>query len=218
MIFGEEEAVKLFKKRLKTAGCEMDDVKKWTRELLAVKRQSQVTKKNYLMSYENLQTVESYMKTLQELLTGPKNWDRERLRELQFLYRELRKLRASYDHEFVVSKEDKEFHLIYDTICRMMNEFDGADDKRILLLSEVENLRALIREKLERDKPEPIALSYFYLRHKDDELINLPPESRLEKINEIYKNEFLKAIQAQTETAGMTGEELMQVIREVVGS
>jgi hypothetical protein len=218
MIFGEDEAVKLLKKKLKTAGCDMDNVKKWSRQLQAVKKQSQVTQKQYLASLENLETVENYMKELQELLTGSKSWDKEQLKELQFVNRELKKMRTSCDHEFVVSREDREFHLIYDTICRMIGGFDGADNERILLLSEVENLRALIKEKLEREKPEPIALAFFYLDHKDAELVNLPPERRLEKINEVYETEFLQSIRGQTASAGMSEDELVQVIHEVVGT
>jgi hypothetical protein len=217
MIFGEDEAVKLLKKKLKAAGCEMDEVKKWTRQLLAVKKQSQVTQKQYLTALENLETVENYMKELQELFTGKKTWSREQLKELQFMNRELKKLRTSCDHEFVVSREDKEFHLIYDTICRMLGGFKGADNERILLLSEIENLRALIKEKLERQKPQPIALAFFYLNHKDAELVNLPPEKRLAKINAIYDDEFLQSMRGKTASAGISEEELAQVIDEVVG-
>jgi hypothetical protein len=40
----------------------------------------------------------------------------------------------------------------------------------------------------------------------------------LEKINEIYETEFLQSIRGQTASAGMSEDELVQVIREVVGT
>jgi hypothetical protein len=217
MLFGEDEAIRQLKRKLQAHGCDAESVKKWGKQLLTVKRQLPGTWGQYQTSLANLRTIEVYMKKLQVRLSERKVWDRDTLKDIQATYRNMKKMSTSFDNEFVVSREDHEFHLIYDTICRLMDKFDGADDTRILLLSEVENILALIREKLDREMPDAVALSYFYLNHKDDELVSLPPESRLERITEVYENEFLKDVRMQTASGSMTSDELHQAIADAVG-
>jgi hypothetical protein len=217
MIFGEEEEIKQLKRRLQSAGCDADSVRKWAKQLQTVKKQLPGTWGQYQICHANLRTLEAYMKKLQGMLSGRRTWDRETLKTIQTMYRDLKKRSTSCDNEFVVSREDHEFHLVYDTICRLMDRFNGADDGRILLLSEVENILAMIRERLDREMPGAAELAYFYLNHKDEELVELPPERRLEKINTVYEEELLKPIERQTAAGAMTREELEQVIADAVG-
>ena len=54
-------------------------------------------------------------------------------------------MQNNFDHEFLVNKEDQEFHSTYDTILRLGMKALNASDQKLLLQSEIENLLALLK-------------------------------------------------------------------------
>lgn len=217
-MFGEDEEIKQLKSRLQQAGRDSDITKRWVKQLMGIKRQLPQVQKKYTDALENLMVVSEYVSELKEQLSGRKIWDKSSLRDLQDISKELKRIGNSYDNEFVVSREDREFHLIYDTIRRLLDKFGGADDERILLLSEVENLSALIKEKLEREKPDPVSLTFFYMDHRDEELVNLPPEVRLQKLTQVAEEEFYQPMYMQA--AGIEGygrNEIKALVNRIAG-
>lgn len=197
-MFGEDEEIRQLKKRLSVAGADMDIVKKWVKQLMSVKKQLPGVWGKYIECYEILKELACMMEAIKKMLCENKIWTKAEIRDLQEYAKEMKKIGTSYTHEFVVDKEDKEFNLIYVTIRRLVDKFDGTEENRILLLSEVENLEALIKEKLEREQPDSIALTVFYQTHKEEELESIPPEARLERILEVAEIEFYRPIYMQT--------------------
>ena len=92
-------------------------------------------------------------------------------------------MQNNFDHEFLVSKEDQEFHSTYDTILRLGMKALNASDQKLLLQSEIENLLALLKENLEKEEPKIEALTFYYQLGSDQELAQLPPAEKLEKLH-----------------------------------
>mgnify|MGYP000787048453 CR=1 FL=1 len=103
-------------------------------------------------------------------------------------------MQNNFDHEFLVSKEDQEFHSTYDTILRLGMKALNASDQKLLLQSEIENLLALLKENLEKEEPKIEALTFYYQLGSDQELAQLPPAEKLEKITYFYEHEFRQPI------------------------
>lgn len=217
-MFGEDEELKLLKAALKDAGCDADVIKRWSKQLLGIKKQMPAVVRRYEEAIMKLEEVSEYMQELKAMLSEKKYWDKGSLRDLQYIAKELKKIGTAYDHELVVSREDREFHLIYETIRRQIDKFEGANDARIYLLSEVENLSALIREKLARKKPNSIALTYFYSNYKEEELVDLPPEARILRIEQTAEQEFFGPIFAQlTGQRTENSDKIRALAQQVVG-
>ena len=108
--------------------------------------------------------------------------------------KDLRQMQNSFDHEFLVSKEDQEFHSTYDTILRLGTKALNAPDQKLLLQSEIENLLALLKENLEKEEPEIAALTFYYQFGSYQELAQLPPAEKLSKITYLYECEFRRPI------------------------
>jgi hypothetical protein len=110
-----------------------------------------------------------------------------------------------------VSQDDKDFYLTYQSILRLADSFDGKNDNRILLLSEVENLLGRLAENLEKEQPDPVRLTYFYYKHRDAELSELPAAGKLIRISNVYEEEFLQPLLDESEMHRvMTEEEFQQ--------
>lgn len=113
-------------------------------------------------------------------------------------------MQNSFDHEFLISKEDQEFHSTYDTILRLGTKALNAPDQKLLLQSEIENLLALLKENLEKEEPEIAALTFYYQFGSDQELAQLPPAEKLSKITYLYECEFRRPI-LQLLESGISG-------------
>jgi hypothetical protein len=210
-MFGEDEEVRELKRQMQAAGCDMSVVKKWQKQLDWIRKQKPAVYGEYRTARENLIRVDTAVKRMEQLLTEQEFWTKERLREIAELRKELKKLSNSFHNEFLVSREDKDFHMTYSSILRLAGQFDGTNDDRILLLSEVENLLAPLAENLEKEQPDPAVLTYFYLNHKDVELSNLPASGKLVHLSTVYEEEFLQPLLGESETHNvMSEEELLQ--------
>jgi hypothetical protein len=206
-MFGEDEEVKGLKRQMQTAGCDMSVVKKWQKQLDWIRKQKPSVYGEYRSARENLTRVDTAVRRMEQMLTEQEFWTKERMREIAELRKELKKLSNSFHNEFLVSRDDKDFHLTYGSILRLADEFDGTNDNRILLLSEVENLLAPLAENLEKEQPDPVELTYFYFNHKDAELGELPAAGKLVRIAAVYEEEFLQPLLYQSELHDVMPEE-----------
>lgn len=215
-MFGEDNEIRQLKKRLSLAGCDMDVVKNWQRQLERMHKQYRVQCQRFDTARACLVEVDSYMKRLEQMLIGRDEWSKEDSRQLSDIRKALKKMKDSYIHEFVVSKEDKDFHLTYETILKLSDKYDGSFDKRIIFQSEAENILAMIREDLEKEKPDMLALTYFYLEGSDSKLMELPPKGRLEKVRKVYESEFVSPMKQQLDLAkDMTDAEFHALIQRI---
>lgn len=190
-MFGEDIEIRQLKKRLSAAGADMDVVKEWQRILERIHKQYYGQFEKYEKSKSSLKEVDCIMKRIEQMMIAREDWSKEQAKELAELRKELKKMKDSYIHEFLVSKDDKDFHLTYETILKLMDHFDGKNDHTIILQSEVENILAIAAENLEKEKPNMLALTYFYIVGSDAQLTELPPKMRLEKITSKYEAEFI---------------------------
>ena len=215
-MFGEDRRIRELKKRLSQAGCDMEVVKNWQRQLERMQKQYPVQCQQFDNARKSLLEVEAYAKNIEALLVRRDAWTPDKKRELFSIQKELKKRKNTYIHEFLVSKEDKDFHLTYETMIKLIDQFDGSGDHAIILQSETENLLAMIKEDLEKEIPDMLALTYFYIVGSDRELVDLPPKERLEKIKRVYEMEFIRPMERQLTIAkDMTEEQLHAWIQEI---
>lgn len=215
-MFGEDRRIRELKRRLSQAGCDMEVVKNWQRQLERMQKQYPVQCQQFDNARKSLLEVEAYAKNIEALLVRRDAWTPDKKRELFSIQKELKKRKNTYIHEFLVSKEDKDFHLTYETMIKLIDQFDGSGDHAIILQSETENLLAMIKEDLEKEIPDMLALTYFYIVGSDRELVDLPPKERLEKIKRVYEMEFIRPMERQLAIAkDMTEEQLHAWIQEI---
>mgnify|MGYP003295804596 CR=1 FL=1 len=108
--------------------------------------------------------------------------------------KDMKKYKSSFVYEFLIGKEDQEFHLIYDTILSFIGTLcqkEQAEIRDLLILqSEVENLMAMTEEALEKVWPDFRAMAYFYIEGTDEELLQLPHADKITFVEKMYADEF----------------------------
>ena len=192
MLFGED-SLKGLKKELKTAGADMSFVKKWQKSFDKVKKTSVQIEHQYNQAKTELEQVHTLLKKMEQTLIGMKTdvanaFCKSTLNECA---KELKKYQGRFDQEFLIGKEDKEFHLTYQTLLTLCTKgFKEAKDV-LILQSEVENILAVAEEALAKEWPSFRAMAYFYLDRTDKEVADLPHTDKVNKVNRIYEMEFL---------------------------
>lgn len=185
MFFGFEDSLKDLKRELKTAGADMTFVKDWQKAYDKVRKQKGQLEEIYNKAKKELETVYSALKAMEQMLiTG--NTD------VCSMGRELKKYQNSFNHEFLISKEDSDFHLTYQTILSLCEKKLTTQKDVLILQSEVENLLALTKEALGKEWPDFKAMAFYYIDRTDKELSDLPHIDKVAKVQRIYENEFIK--------------------------
>lgn len=183
--------IKEIKTALQTLGMDIAILQNWKKLYDKTKKQLPAVTTKYQSAKKALREADTKLSRLEQLMVAGVEWNREEQKEIQNILKQLKKLKNLVCHEFLVSKEDKEFHLILNTILKLGAKICKRKEDRLLLKSEIENILALIRENLEKEQPDLLMLSFFYLQHNDTELVNLPPTERLKKISQVYQDAFL---------------------------
>ena len=202
-MFGINPEIKKFQKLMKKSGAEMKTVRLWCKQLQKMKKNEPKTTLDYENARSTTEKVDVLLKKMEQVLirtTGRQPSEEER-KSIITSVKELRKLSGGCDHIFVVSIDDREFHLTYDTIIKLGDNYSGGEKERLLLQSEVENLLALTKENLAKERPDMMQLTFFYLRRTDKELCELPPYERLAKVQRVFQHEFVDKMADQIEEA-----------------
>lgn len=193
--------MRVVREALLATGCDRNKLKQWQKKYdRFVKQQPQVREK-YQRDRASTARVDELAQRMEKLLVQKEPLDREGERVFSDSFKELKRLRNTFDNEFLISGEDKEFHSTYDSILRLGMKALELEDQRLILQSEVENLLSLLKENLMRDKPDLAALCFFYQEHTDQELVSLPPSERLARIDQVYREEFYQPIEELLLTA-----------------
>lgn len=162
----------------------MSFVKGWQKSLDKVKKSSIQIEEQYTQVKKELQQVHAILKEMEQMLIAGKT-------DLTNSAKELKKYQGRFNHEFLISKEDKEFHLTYQTLLSLCSKgFKGQKDV-LIMQSEVENILAVTEEALDKEWPSYRAMAYFYLDRTDKEIFDLPHSDKVAEVNRIYENEFL---------------------------
>ena len=186
-MFGRNDFVENVKSALAAVDCDMGAFRSWQKMYDKLKKKKSEQEDRYRRCREQTKRVQEDAQLMEHMLTTAQSVDGK---EFGRLLKDLRQMQNSFDHEFLVSKEDQEFHSTYDTILR--------------LGSEIENLLALLKENLEKEEPEIAALTFYYQFGSDQELAQLPPAEKLSKITYLYECEFRRPI-LQLLESGISG-------------
>lgn len=190
-MFGRNDFVENVKSALAAVDCDMGAFRSWQKMYDKLKKKKSEQEDRYRRCREQTKRVQEDAQLMEHMLTTAQSVDGK---EFGRLLKDLRQMQNSFDHEFLVSKEDQEFHSTYDTILRLGTKALNAPDQKLLLQSEIENLLALLKENLEKEEPEIAALTFYYQFGSDQELAQLPPAEKLSKITYLYECEFRQPI------------------------
>lgn len=214
MLFGED-SLKGLKKELKTAGADMSFVKGWQKSYDKVKKSTGQIETQYTQAKKELEQVHTLLRKMEQSLIAMKGdfTNASYKAILGECARELKKYQGHFNQEFLIGKEDKEFHLTYQTILNLAAKGCGAQKDVLILQSEVENIIAVTEEALEKTWPKFCAMAYFYLERTDREIFDLPHADKVAEVNRIYETEFLAPMQELLTKS--FGEERAKQIMEV---
>lgn len=187
-----DDSLKGLKKELKAAGADMSYVKDWQKSYDKVKKQSPVLEGQYIKAKTELEAVMDILKGMEQLLISCKDGMglAELKKGLSNYVKDMKKYQNSFHCEFLIGKEDKDFHLTYSAIISLC-EKDVKEKKELLILqSEVENLMAIAKEALEKNWPDFREMAYYYIGHTDREIFELPHQDKVQMVKKMYENEF----------------------------
>jgi len=205
-MFGKDDELEKVKSALAAMDGDMSAFRVWQKQYDKLNRQWQAVQERYQKARQITEQVHRNAKQLEEILVDDTQGQRK---EAAQILKEWKRLQNGFDHEFLISKEDREFHSTYDTIVRLGIKAVDKEDQKLILQSEVENLIALLEENLEKKQPSAWKLCFFTLNHGEQELIELPPAEKLNCIDTTYQQEFLQPIIAllvfAIDRAGLVG-------------
>jgi len=206
MFFGFDDSLRELKKELKAAGMDMPFVKEWQKSYDKVKKQSAVLKTQYTQSKADLEMVYQSLRAMeQKLIAGDSDLSDE--------VRGLKQYRNSFNQEFLIGREDKEFHLTFSTILSLGEKKISSQKDMIILQSEIENLLAVTKEALDKQWPEFRAMAYFYIERTDKDILDMPHVEKVAYVQRIYEDEFVKPMTQVLQSA--FGDERTKNIMEV---
>lgn len=197
MFFGFDDSLKELKKEWKEAGVDMGYVREWQKLYDKVKKQAPQLETQYTQVKNDLKRVYTCLQDMEQLLISSKSDLRnsEVRKSLVDMAKELKKCQNAFNHEFLISKEDKDFHSTYASILTLCGKNITEQKEALILQSEVENLLSLTKEALEKKWPSFCAMAYYYIDRTDKDIFDLPHSDKIEKVNRIYANEFYNPIQ-----------------------
>lgn len=210
-----DDSLKGLKKELKTADADMSFIKGWQKNYDKVKKQYPVLESQYIKAKADLEAVMVCLKGMEQLLILAKDAaDFGGMKgNLSNFVQKLKSYKNAFNCEFLIGKEDKEFHLTFSAILSLCENDVREKRERLILQSEVENLMAITKEALEKSWPDFRAMAYFYLDHTDKEIFELPHQDKIQMVEKIYFDEFYHPMKQVIEAA--LGTERADKIMEV---
>ena len=206
MFLGFEDSLRELKKELKAAGTDMSFVKEWQKSYDKVRKQSPVLKTQYTQAKSDLESIYQNLKVMeQKLIAGDLNLSAEA--------KSLKQYKTSFNHEFLIGKADREFHLTFQTILSLCENKLSSQKDVLILQSEVENLLAVTKEALAKEWPAFRAMAYFYIERTDRDIIDMPHLEKIAYVQHIYEDEFVKPMMQVLQ--GAVGEERAKKVMEV---
>lgn len=208
-----DEELKLMKKAMQTADCDTSVVRAWLKLYERVKRQTAITEESYKEAREHIAQVQECARELeQKIIDG--TWDSDALQETKRnACAKLRRLQGSYEHEFLVSNENQEYQLTYQTIL----DLETKECDKIIFQSEVENLVALNQEILDRSTPNFYYLGFYETNRSAEDLSDLPYEEKMRKIGSLYEADFIHPIEKQLVIAIHYADSLLETPEQLNG-
>lgn len=193
-MFGKDEKLEKIKDALISMGCDMSGFRSWQKQYDRIKKQWRNEEGRYQKAHAITERVETVADRFEEILTS--RWGADRSEVLQ-LVKELKQLQNSFDHEFIISKNDQDFHSTYDAIIRLGTKALEDTQQKILFQSEIENLLQMLRENLVKEAPDAKKLCVYYMYKKESDLEELSPADKLEAVESVYQIMFFEPVVKQ---------------------
>lgn len=191
MFLGFDDSLKGLKKEFKDAGVDMSVVRLWQKNYDKVRQQAPILEIQYKTAKQELEIVFSLIKNLeQKLIEGSANRE-----NLNIFAKEMKKYLGHFNQEFLIGKEDTDFQTTYASIIKLCDKDINVKGNALILQSEIENLIAMTQEALEKEWPDFKALAFFYIQRTDKEITELPHHDKVTKVENIYKEEFVKPLE-----------------------
>lgn len=194
MLFGSDEEVKRLKIAFQTAGADMNAAKSWIKLYERTRKEALTCMGRYYTCKENLERLIKGLEELEQMIRGYNTLDKQEQDRFSSILKDFKKMQGSFNDEFLISKEDKDFHTTLESVIKLGPDYVNKHKEGVILQSEIENLLALAKEGVERDRPELFALSYFYLEHSNADLAEMNFAQKVEKVMRIYNNQFIEPI------------------------
>lgn len=195
MIFGGDEEVKKIKAAFVAANADMSLVRPWLKVYERTRKDALICMGRYFRGKENLERLLAELNELEEMIRQCEILEGNRKLRFLDIIKDFKKLQGTFDDEFLISKEDKDFHTTLEAIVKLGPLYANKQENGVIFQSEIENLIALSKEGLERERPELFALTFFYLNHNNEELSELNFSQKIERVMEVYQNDFIAPIE-----------------------
>ena len=191
MFLGFDDSLKSLKKDFKDAGVDMNFIRQWQKNYDKVRTQAPILETQYKTAKQELESVMSLIKDMEQQLIGG-FVSRESLGNFA---KELKKYQGHFNQEFLIGREDMDFHSTYASILKLSEK--GIQDKKngLILQSEIENLMAVIHEALAKNWPNFRAMAFFYIDRTDNDISELPHSEKVTRVGKIYEVEFIHPFQ-----------------------
>ena len=197
MLFGGDEQVKKIKTAFIATNADMNVVKPWLKMYEKTRKEALICMGRYYSGKENLERLITELGELEQMIRGYEPLAGTGKTRFGEILKDIKKMQGTFDDEFLISKEDKDFHSTLESILKLGPAYVRKNENGVILQSEIENLLALAKEGLERERPELFALTFFYLGHNNSELSELNFSQKVDRVMEIYKRDFITPIENQ---------------------
>ena len=198
---------KEIKKGAKACGQDRGQTRQWLKFYRRVRKQVPLVTGHYHLVRDVAGKILAEAKDLEQLLIQGEKKD------LSDFAEQFRRQQEQLDFQFLIGKEDKEIHSTLDGLIRLLKGYPSGETDPLLLQSETENLIAMIGEAMTKEKPDLFELSSYYVGHSDQELTELSHSRQLERVHDLFEEEFVAPIRPVLET--MKGELAETYLKEM---
>ena len=110
-MFGKDDELEKVKSALAAMDGDMSAFRVWQKQYDKLNRQWQAVQERYQKARQITEQVHRNAKQLEEILVDDTQGQRK---EAAQILKEWKRLQNGFDHEFLISKEDREFHSTYE--------------------------------------------------------------------------------------------------------
>lgn len=190
MLLGLDSEEKKLKTALEVTGADMVFVKNWLKLYERTKKSAAYVVKSYYAARNSLVELQENLRILEKLVIGFPVLALEQKKLFRELIRDMKKLQGNAGNEFLISREDRDFHTTLESVVKLSEQYIFGECDGIIFRSEIENLIDLTDEGMQREKPDLFALGYFYLNRTDEELSGMTMAEKKAKIERVFYQEF----------------------------